>query len=389
MQSAKRHRTRASTRGTSASKSPGEIRRYFLQLQGSSPGTTVTAPRGSPRGEKQKAPRQSEACSSPTPQPTQEYPTDTYKDTHQPTMESPQPPDPALFEQDIRGLLQALPTRSDIEALILRLEETHRRDIQEVRGEVSTLTERVTSGEASVTSLTDRVAALEQVRDQQRDAAITLQLHLEDMEDRSRRNNLRLRGIPETTSQDSLGDTVREIFRTVLGEPTLEIELDRVHRALGPRSDDPTRPRDVVCRLHRYTIKENILRRAWEHGDVELEGTRTKILPDLSRATLKRRALLRPLLDLAKQKGLTYRWGYPLSVLFRGATGSFSLQRSDDLPALFRFMEAEPVQVPDWLQFLPRPSGRSGLLRPLETLPPRQHRNRRRNRSASGGEPRE
>lgn len=389
MQSAKRHRTRASIRGTPTGKSPGEIRRYFLQVQGSYPGTKVTAPRGSPHGEHQRAPRQAEAYPTPDSRPAPILPTDSHGEPQKDVMSSPQPPAPVLIDHDIRSLLQALPTRSDIEALILKLEETHRRDIQEVRGEISNLTERVSTGESSASLLSERVSALEQARDQQREAAITLQLHLEDVEDRSRRNNLRLRGIPESAHQENLGETVREIFRTVLDDPQVEIELDRVHRALGPRSDDPERPRDVICRLHRYTQKETILRRAWEHGDVEIESSRAKILPDLSRATLRRRAFLRPLLDLAKQQGLTYRWGYPFSVLFRGASGSFSLQRPEDLPALFRFMEAEPIQVPDWLQFLPRTSGRSGLLRPRDPLPPRQQRNRRRNRSASGGDIRE
>lgn len=113
--------------------------------------------------------------------------------------------------------MQALPTRSDIEALILRLEETHRRDIQEVRGEVSNLTERVVSGEESVSSLEARVAALEQARDHHHKSAVSLQLHLEDVEDRSRRYNLRLRGIPEAAEMEDVRARVTAIFRGVLG----------------------------------------------------------------------------------------------------------------------------------------------------------------------------
>lgn len=87
-------------------------------------------------------------------------------------------------------MLQALPTQMAIQALILRLEETHRRDIQEVRGEVSNLAERMGAGEASVTSLETQVSELKGSRDQHRDTAVALQLHVEDIEDRSRRNNL-------------------------------------------------------------------------------------------------------------------------------------------------------------------------------------------------------
>lgn len=143
-----------------------------------------------------------------------------------------------------------------------------------------------------------------------------------------------------------------------------------------------------MCRLHRYLQKEAILRCAWDHGDVDRDGAQVRILPDLSRATLKRRAMLRPLLDLAKQKGFTYRWGYPLSVTFRNEASAFTLQTTADLPALFRFLDADPIPVPDWLQILPRPTGRSGPSAARGPLPPRQ-RGRRRRRSASGSAARE
>lgn len=119
-----------------------------------------------------------------------------------------------------------------------------------------------------------------------------------------------------------MGEVVREIFWTVLGDPAADVILDRAHRCLGPRPADPSRPRDVICRLHRYSQKESILRQAWDHGDEERGGSQVRILPVLSRATLRRR----PILELAKKQGFTYRWGYPLSVSFRGDAGEFTLQ---------------------------------------------------------------
>lgn len=169
----------------------------------------------------------------------------------------------------------------------------------------------------------------------------------------------------------------------MLADQEADIDLDRVHRALGPRPTDPSRPRDVVCRFHCYLQKENVLRRAWEHGDVEMAGTHMRILPDLSRATL------RPILELAKPQGLKYHWGYPLAVSFRKDASAFTLQTAADLLALFCFLEADPILVPDWLQILPRPTGRSGLTTFQGPLPPRhcrQQRGRRRHRTVSRGE---
>lgn len=47
---------------------------------------------------------------------------------------------PALHvDEDIRALIQALPTKADIEALILRLDDAHGQELHMVRTEVQTL----------------------------------------------------------------------------------------------------------------------------------------------------------------------------------------------------------------------------------------------------------
>lgn len=202
-----------------------------------------------------------------------------------------------------------------------------------MRDDVSTLADRVTTGEASFAVL--EVLELERSRDHHCDTAIALQLHLEDIEDWSRHNNLWLRGIPGSTETEDLGAMVQEIFRFVLDDPTCSIEIDRTHRALGPRSTDLGRPWDVVCRLLRFSQKDSILRRAWEMGEIDREGVPIKILPDLSRATLRHRALLGPVLDLAKQKGfhiwvgiptcrdLPKRWSFLHPAITAGPSGAF------------------------------------------------------------------
>lgn len=215
-----------------------------------------------------------------------------------------------------------------------------------------------------MSTLEQQVYALESLQDSHVDATVALQLHMEDMEDRSRRNNLWLRGLPEATGMEDLSETAAAIFRKVAGNslPT-SLEFEWIHRALGPRSTDPNRPLDV-CRIHHYTHKENILRRAWEVGDVDFDGASVKTLPDLSRETLQRRALLHPVLDLARQLGITYRLGFPLSAMFKKDQWSFTLHTPGDLPALFTFMETDPISVPNWLLFLLQPTGRLGSSAP-------------------------
>lgn len=100
-------------------------------------------------------------------------------------------------------LIETLPTKSGIESLILRLEDAHRQDLQAVKADVQSLFEHLTSGESSLNAPEQRVVALETMQDSQVDAAVSLQLHLED---RSRQKNLRLRGLPVATGAQTLPD---------------------------------------------------------------------------------------------------------------------------------------------------------------------------------------
>lgn len=196
-----------------------------------------------------------------------------------------------------------------------------------------------------------RLSTLESQQADQQSIPITLQLQVEYMENRGRRNNVRL---PEAMATEDLTVTVTNIVTNLLGNilpPNLE--FNRVHRALGRRSEDPSRPKDVLIRFHRFQHREMVIGKAWDMGPMDIDGAQIKILPDISRATLFRRALLRPLLDLANALGFTYRWGFTLSVSFRKAAASFTLRSRDNLKACFSFMDTAPIDVPDWLQLLP------------------------------------
>lgn len=178
-----------------------------------------------------------------------------------------------------------------------------------------------------------RLTTLEKSQATQLEATVAVQLHMEDMEDLSS-NNIRLKGLPEVTGTEDLPATITAIISQLLGDALPDnLEFDRIHRALGPRSADPEWPWDVICRFHRYTHRELVVRKAWDSGPVDFDGTSLKILPDLSRATLYCRAMLRPLLDLARRSGITYRWRYPLAITFRKLNSSFTLRLPGDLPA--------------------------------------------------------
>lgn len=72
-------------------------------------------------------------------------------------------PAPGLGDMDLRVLLQALPTRVDIEKMITRLEEAHGRELKVVQTEVQRLADKLAMEGTTLASLENRVK-LEQVQ---------------------------------------------------------------------------------------------------------------------------------------------------------------------------------------------------------------------------------
>lgn len=102
-----------------------------------------------------------------------------------------------MDDSDLRTLLQALPTKADIEVLIPRVKEANHKDLQVVWTEVQVLPDRFTAEETATTALKKQVLELETARDSQTEVTMTLQLYLEDW---SRQNNVQLHGLPEATA---------------------------------------------------------------------------------------------------------------------------------------------------------------------------------------------
>ncbi|XP_075740604.1 uncharacterized protein LOC119185373 isoform X1 [Rhipicephalus microplus] len=117
---------------------------------------------------------------------------------------------------------------------------------------------------------------------------------LVDLEDRGRRNNLLVFGVPEKqneTQADLEQSVVKGIFEEVLGTKITSIE--RIHRIGRSHS---RKPRPVILKLFDYREKINVLKNGYK-----LKGQRTSIAEDFSACTRqKRRNLWESTTDIRK-----------------------------------------------------------------------------------------
>ena len=85
---------------------------------------------------------------------------------------------------------------------------------------------------------------------------------LTELEDRSRRNNIRIDGITENPNEtwEKCEEEVKKLIETKLNIDG-EIEIDRCHR-MGKFKRNNVKPRTIVCRFLRFKDKQKILRNA-------------------------------------------------------------------------------------------------------------------------------
>ena len=83
-----------------------------------------------------------------------------------------------------------------------------------------------------------------------------------DLEDKSRRYNLRIYGISESKYEiwEKCEEKVDEVFPEKLGLDNIHIE--RVHRVKRGKNDENTKPRTIVCKLLSFKEKKLVMRKA-------------------------------------------------------------------------------------------------------------------------------
>lgn len=104
-----------------------------------------------------------------------------------------------------------------------------REDIEELRSSAQAVELRVQTLEEQNTSSASRMNALENQFGSYQQHLIAMQLQMEDAENRSGRNNIRLKCIPETMMESDLRASVVAVFNLLLGDSSSAvIEIDWV-----------------------------------------------------------------------------------------------------------------------------------------------------------------
>lgn len=180
--------------------------------------------------------------------------------------------------------------------------------------------------EASMNSVDERLDILERKCQTLEKDNEELKSKADDLENRSRRNNLRILGIPENIETSKPSQFMASFFADLFGDKLPQTpEIERAHRSLAPKPRSGAPPRPMIVRFLRFQTKENILRLSREHGELRYKDSKILIFPDFSAELKKRRDQFKSVKAELHGAGVKFRMLYPCRLLlsFNGESQSF------------------------------------------------------------------
>ncbi|CAH2285059.1 Hypothetical predicted protein [Pelobates cultripes] len=185
-----------------------------------------------------------------------------------------------------------------------------------------------------------------------------LEVAYEDLINRSRRNNIKIRGIPETRDEGPVQNLVLEIFRPLQPDiPEPRWEIDRAHRLSGGLRRNDERPRDIIVRFHYHSTKDAVVRKCRGMEVIYREKV-LQIFQDLSPSTLLKRRQWKPIADHLRLNHIPFAWGHPFKLLAFHNEQTRALLPTGDPSRFFQTMGLDTPEgvIPLFQQKTPLPT---------------------------------
>lgn len=175
---------------------------------------------------------------------------------------------------------------------------------------------RVTTIEQGMSECTTTVKDLTDTYDEVKEEQEWVRAKLADLEDRSRHNNVKLRGVPENILPADLQKYARDLMHSILPDASpRDLFVDRIHRISKPPHLATFVPRDVLIRVHFFHVKERWMAEAQSKMPLPRLYEGLQLYPDLSKYTLQLRRNLNLITKGLHNHRILYKWRYPATLL--------------------------------------------------------------------------
>ncbi|KAJ1201964.1 hypothetical protein NDU88_005768 [Pleurodeles waltl] len=213
-------------------------------------------------------------------------------------------------------------------------------ETKSMRSDIAGFQSRVTGLEHRMGSLETQIN-MSQEREQD---LLHLRSKLTDMEDRSRRDNICVLGIPENEE----GSDMQAFLASTLPKMTLldfdpPLVFQRAHR-IGPRrSDDSLRPRPIIACLLRHNQTRQILQAARNHGPFRIDQHEIRITAEYSKETNERRKAFLALRPRLRKLEIKYGLFEPARMWITKTGVSKDFYNPDELRLFLDSFQSQPM----------------------------------------------
>ncbi len=222
----------------------------------------------------------------------------------------------ATISRDIKELKQELSQeltafkdepKREMKEEITNLQQEIERKLTENNRELQAQQVSISEAQARIAEVekwkTDANDALTEMMEQTR----RMQEKLTDLEGKSRRNNIRVFGLPEDTEGSSTAKYLEQLLKTELELPEgTNLQIQRAHRALAKKPNSNAAPRSIVVNFLQFEMKEIILKKVWQKK-IQVGGKQIYFDHDYPTEIVQKRRTYANIKKILKEKGILFQ----------------------------------------------------------------------------------
>lgn len=189
----------------------------------------------------------------------------------------------------------------------------NKQQLSEIQQDLHKTSDRLDEAEGRIEEVETALQAASSLLTQLIQRQDNMEAKLIDQEGRARQENIRIYGIPEGVEDNNIEDFIDKLFRDCLDFPQdTQIKIERAHRALGPKpANAQSKPRSIIVKFASYKVKEEVIRRAWQKGQVQYNNERFYVDHDYPPAIIKKRAEYNQAKKILKERKIKFQTPYP------------------------------------------------------------------------------